>query len=431
MKRSSSWSRRPTEVKAAFDDEDFEKVVELVEASDIQNDELTELAAQAQAVLDEQALVAEVNAALDAEDFEKVVELVKTSDIQNDELTELAAQAQAVLDEQALIADIKAAYDKHNYARVVELAGSDAPGGDEIAEILTDSKVQLAYQDGNYEEVVALLGNQDDRASNKIYMDSIRNVAKQAILATGDDRYVDLPDDDSYLSDFKTRYVAHFDYDSEVFNIFKDREEALKNQRVCGPAVPVERVVDWHLGRQKMPWAYEGTEVTVLAEKDDMSFILYLSNENRQRAGWVQTRFLVDEFPGALLTVGEAKYTDTDIIEDVGMTWSKKGFLDSLQNYSVLNETVENCVGFTLDYQLIAENTWMFDCVFGPRTVYVNDGTEWIRVGSFDYPTQGTVKVTVNLEEPTDIVAIGTIAEVGLPNTFLFRQYATDFQVVG
>ena len=113
------------------------------------------------------------------------------------------------------------------------------------------------------------------------------------------------------------------------------------------------------------------------------------------------------------------------------MTWSKKGFLDSLQNYSVLNETVENCVGFTLDYQLIAENTWMFDCVFGPRTVYVNDGTEWIQVGSFDYPTQGTVKVTVNLEEPTDIVAIGTIAQVGLPNTFLFRQYATDFQVVG
>ena len=302
---------------------------------------------------------------------------------------------------------------------------------DEVQAILADSQVQLAYQDGNYEEVVALLSDQEDRASNEIYMDSIRKVAKQAIRATKDDRYVDLPDDDSYLSEFKTRYIAHFDYDSQVFDIFKDREEALKNQRICGPSVPVERVVNWRLGRLKMPWAYEGTKVTVLAEKDDMSFILYLSNDNRQRAGWVQTRFLTDEFPGALLTVGEATYTNTDTIEDVGMTWSKKGFLDSQQNYSVLKETVENCVGFTLDYQLIAENTWMFDCVFGPRTVYVNDGTEWIRVGSFDYPTQGTVKVTVNLEEPTDIVAIGTIAEVGLPNTFLFRQYATDFQVVG
>ena len=29
-----------------------------------------------------------------------------------------------------------------------------------------------------------------------------------------------------------------------------------------------------------------------------------------------------------------------------------------------------------------------------------------------------------------DPEAIGTIAEVGLPNTFFFRQYATDFQVV-
>ena len=389
------------------------------------------MAAQAQAVLDERAKVAEVKAALDAEDYEKVVELVASSDIQNEELIEMAAQAQAVLVERELIADIKSAYEKHDYARVVELAGTDAPDDDEVQAILADSQVQVAYQDGNYEEVIKLLSGEDDKESNEIYMDSIRNVAKQAILATGDDRYVDLPDDDSYLSEFKTRYVAHFDYDSQVFDIFKDREEALKNQRVCGPAVPVERVVDWHLGRQKMPWAYEGTKVTVLAEKDDMSFILYLSNDNRQRAGWVQTRFLTDEFPGALLTVGEAKYTNTDTIEDVGMTWSKKGFLDSLQNYSVLNETVENCVGFTLDYQLIAENTWMFDCVFGPRTVYVNDGTEWIRVGSFDYPTQGTVKVTVNLEEPTDIVAIGTIAEVGLPNTFLFRQYATDFQVVG
>ena len=40
-------------------------------------------------------------------------------------------------------------------------------------------------------------------------------------------------------------------------------------------------------------------------------------------------------------------------------------------------------------------------------------------------------RTAVNLAVPTDIVAIGTIAEVGLPNTFLFRQYATDFQVVG
>ena len=97
----------------------------------------------------------------------------------------------------------------------------------------------------------------------------------------------------------------------------------------------------------------------------------------------------------------------------------------------MLSEEVKNCRGFTLEYQIIAENTSNWNSILGDRIIYVKSGDEWTEVGSFAYPTQGTVKVTVNLEEPTDIVAIGTIAEVGLPNTFLFRQYATDFQVVG
>ena len=158
---------------------------------------------------------------------------------------------------------------------------------------------------------------------------------------------------------------------------------------------------------------------------------LSMSIYYRQRAGWVQTRFLVDEFPWKQFTVGEAKYTSVSTIPEVGMSLSKKGFLNSQQNYSVLDEPVRNCVGFTLDYQLISENTDKWCCILGPRTVYINDGNDWIKVGSFDYPELGTVKVTFNLEEPTDIVAIGTIAEVKLPNTFYFRQYATDYKVVG
>ena len=78
--------------------------------------------------------------------------------------------------------------------------------------------------------------------------------------------------------------------------------------RNCGPCIPVERVPKLKTGRLNMPWAYEGTKVTVVAEENDMSCILYLSSENVPRAGWVQTRFLVDEFPGQRLTVGEAKY---------------------------------------------------------------------------------------------------------------------------
>ena len=75
----------------------------------------------------------------------------------------------------------------------------------------------------------------------------------------------------------------------------------------------------------------------------------------------------------------------------------------------ILEESVNDCVGFTLDYQLIDTNTDKWCEVLGPRTVYVNNGEKWIKVGSFEYPEFGPVLVRVNLDEPTDIVAIGTM----------------------
>ena len=427
-----------TEVKAAFDEEDYEKVVELVKGTDIESDELTQLAAEAQTALDEiaarEAKLAEVKAAFDGEDYEKVVELVSNSDIESVELTELAAEAQTRLAEiaahEAWLAEIKAAYEDEDYAKVVELVGDGVPDEAEVSTMLSDSRIQVAYQNGDYAEVVELMAEYDGKDSSDIYTNSIREVAREAIFATGDDRYIQFPEESSYLSTFKTRYIVHLDYDWWVFKIFDDVDDALEQQRACGPCVPVERYPRTD-GGHTMPWAYEGTEVTVLAEQNDMSLILYLSSENKQRCGWVQNRFLVDSFPSRQVTIGEPRFTDVNTVRDIGMSWSKKGFLTTQQNYSVLSETVENCVGFTLDYQLIAENTDKWNCIFGPRSIYVNDGSDWIKVGTFDYPTQGTVKVTVNLDEPIDIVAIGTIAEVGMPNVFYFRQYATEYQVLG
>ena len=72
---------------------------------------------------------------------------------------------------------------------------------------------------------------------------------------------------------------------------------------------------------------------------------------------------------------------------------------------------------------------WTGVCIAG--SICTNDGIDWIRVGSFEYPEHGTVRVNVSLEKPTNIVAIGTVAEVPLPNTFRFRQNAEDFLVVG
>ena len=63
----------------------------------------------------------------------------------------------------------------------------------------------------------------------------------------------------------------------------------------------------------------------------------------------------------------------------------------------------------------------------GNDVITVNDGTDWVKVGSFEYPDLGTVRVRVNLDEPMKIAAIGTIADCKLPNTFFFRQIASDF----
>ena len=424
-----------TELKEAYDAQDYAKVVELVSGTDldIAGDEVDAMVATAQTELDKAAKLAEIKEAYDAQDYAKVVELVSGTDldIAGEEVDAMVATAQTELDKAAKLAEIKEAFDAQDYTKVVELvSGTDLDiSGEEVDAMLHEASVQLAYHDGNYAEVVSLLADTDDKASNEMYMDSIRQVAKDAILATGDDRYVQLPEDGDYLPEFKTKYVDHLIYDGWVFNIFADLDDALENQKNCGPCIPVERVPALRTGRQNMPWCYEGSKVTVVAEENDMSFVLYPSFDYRERAGWVQTRFLVDEFPGDLQTIGEASSVNTQTVSDIAQAWSRQGFLTSLQSYTTLAEPVENCVGFTLDYQIISENTDKWACIFGPRTVYINNGSEWIKVGTFDYPTQGTVKVTVNLEEPTDITAIGTIPEVGMPNTATFRQLATDFRV--
>ena len=228
-----------------------------------------------------------------------------------------------------------------------------------------------------------------------------------------------MPKEESYLSEHKTLYVKKIPLDSL----------SLPVKYVSGPAIPVERISELGTGRQQMPFAYVGTRVTVVAEENDMSCIVYRSSENKLRAGWVQSRFLVENFEGNQVTIGNPKFSNTRTVNGIDVTWSKKSWLNSQQNYSVLSQTVENCVGFTLDYQLIKENTPFLCSILGPRMIYVNNGEEWIPVGSFDYPELGTVKVTVNLDEPMDIVAVGTIADCGQPNIFWFRQYVENFQV--
>ena len=235
---------------------------------------------------------------------------------------------------------------------------------------------------------------------------SAKEKGLEAIMATGDHKLIQLPKDESYLDEFKTRYVDI--------------------TREYGPTAPVLQSPS-KFGSLPMPYTFQGATVTVVAEQANQSCILYRDSNNRMHAGWIKDAFLEDEYPGRSLAIGTENSSAKDTIAEVPMTWSGTGFLKSPQMYTVLKEPVENCVGFTLEYQVIAEGTDKGGSILGPRTVYVNNGTEWVEVGSFEYPSLGTVQVRVNLDEPMDIEAIGTLADCTQPNGFLFRQLATGF----
>ena len=238
-----------------------------------------------------------------------------------------------------------------------------------------------------------------------------REAAERGLAAIRETRfpeYLVLPKEESYLKEWKTGYAR----------------KAFK-----APCLRVERISQLRTGRQVMPYIYEGVEATVVAEENNMSCMIYRGNDNKLYAGWIQSIRLLDEFPGKVYTVGKEPGGEYTTRNDITVDWSKKSWLTTQQNYSVLSEEVKNCRGFTLEYQIIAENTANWNSILGDRSIYVRAGEEWIEVGSFEYPDFGAVKIHVYLEKPMDINAVGTIADCTQPNVFRFRQTAYDFLV--
>ena len=240
---------------------------------------------------------------------------------------------------------------------------------------------------------------------------SQHEAAERGLAAIRETRFPELlvlPKEESYLQEWKIGYAR----------------KAFK-----APCLRVERISQLQTGRQVMPYIYEGVEATVVAEENNMSCMIYRGNDNRLYAGWIQSIRLLDEFPGNEYTVGKEPGGEYTVLKNITVDWSKRSWLTTQQNYSVLSEEVKNCRGFTLEYQIIAENTSNWASILGDRTIYVKSGDEWIEVGSFAYPDFGAVKIHVYLDKPTDINAVGTIADCTQPNIFRFRQTAYDFLV--
>ena len=229
-----------------------------------------------------------------------------------------------------------------------------------------------------------------------------------AIKATQHWDYIQLPKPESYLDEWKT---------------------------LCGrrawyaPSLRVESVPILNSGAPCRPFLFEGTEVTVVAEEGELSCILYRGENNKLYSGWIKSVRLLDEFPGKTYEIGEAREGDFDTLHETELRWSVGWLPGTEQRYTVLNEPVKNCVGFELEYQMIAENTSFKWMVMGPRVVWVSDGERWIAAGEFPYPENGAVRVTVHLPEPMTVAAIATVAACHAPNMFDFRQTARDFLI--
>ena len=171
---------------------------------------------------------------------------------------------------------------------------------------------------------------------------------------------------------------------------------------------------------------FHGSRVTVLAEHGDYYCVLFQTENYVLRAAWVYAEYLVSWYPGYKASIDRGGSWITYNDGDPALKWSKENFVGTKRKFSILETPVYNCAGFTLDYQVTSRNGVSTDSVLGPRNIYVNDGSGWTYVGSFNYDDTYACHVDITLYEPITLYAVATIADCAEPDTFVFRQSVLD-----
>ena len=95
------------------------------------------------------------------------------------------------------------------------------------------------------------------------------------------------------------------------------------------------------------------------------------------------------------------------MIDEVGLTWNTKFIPNSQMTYQDMDYTVRNCIGFTFIFNVtdVPRGTGR-----GERNLMVlDDRGNWEIVTYFDYPEYVPVEVEVTLEEPMNLMGIGTL----------------------
>ena len=258
----------------------------------------------------------------------------------------------------------------------------------------------VAFADnGINNQIIIPAGSNPQAGGGAAYQNGLR-----LIRDTGDGERITLPKSNSYLDEPEVLYV-----------------NAPKKHSIYAYQLPKADK------NKLMAFAYHGIRVLAVAVQDVFTCIIYNDNKNNSHAAWVESRYLSVGFPGREYTLGLPCVSYAYSIGDPPVSWSDENFVGSGQRYTVLNEKAYGCVQLTLDYQVIGRGEAAQPGeIYGPRIVYVNDGSGWLEVGQFDYDSIDAVHATVNLSEPMDIVAVATIALCDMPDTFLFRQSVLD-----
>ena len=183
---------------------------------------------------------------------------------------------------------------------------------------------------------------------------------------------------------------------------------------------------DWNSSRKDVGTAYHGSRVYAVASHGNMYCVLYFTKDYEFRAGWIKTSQLTNDYPGEIYYSDQTEYTNTYYVGDPMMSWSKDNFVGEKVKYSVLSEEINNCVGFTLDYQLVGFNGADANSVYGLRHVYVNDGSSWTYLGSFDLNVAKPCHIYISLEKPMTITAVAVIPDCEDQDNPLYRQSIID-----
>ncbi|MDO4744826.1 MAG: hypothetical protein Q4A86_05540, partial [Clostridia bacterium] len=183
-----------------------------------------------------------------------------------------------------------------------------------------------------------------------------------------------------------------------------------------------------HSNVRNMPFAYHGSTLIALAEENGYICGIYMSDQNEFCVAWVEGKHLCGYFPGEYILV-----SDPDPSKEyycfMGQTkWSAMPFVGSGTKYSevIYSDGMNRALdGIGIEYQVISRNGKPDVC--GPRDVYINDGSGWEYVTSFDLESNNTpVRITIYFDQPTQVKAVATVPQSSAIEGFIFRQFIAE-----